>query len=1325
MIGNQTSVGPSDDARTSYIAPLLINISETVHVTRGREIVEIRGRHFGPVDSRNVITMIYTRPFDAKEKMLSYRALNCEVMVAHVSVNCSTAPGVGRNFRWISIVGGQHSPPSTFRTRYVAPRIQSFFVDTSSGTLATTGGERVVFRGTNMGPAGSNFTATYENPLANRYYAARTFVAPKCNVTTPHVEVTCLSAPGVGVLHYWQLAVGNQSTQVTNTSTSYTKPSITNFEDQYGGGGRGLDTSGGTFLTIIGLNFGPPVSLNVVNVTYRNPSLEGEYGNKYDPSSSCSVTSHTTVLCQTLAGSGKQFRWTINVGGQRSALTSNDSYTSYAAGPRIDTVRVIGGSVLDTAGGTKVNITGGNFGPTTNSGVYASYTNLRSAGSIFGLGSATYNATSCAVTVESSEIVCVSAPGVGFNQSWKVKVAGVTSEQYGRAWSRDSTAYGLPVISSFGIRSRNPGLSTDGGDVVNITGTNFGPESTNNDITATYENPSGDDRYLSGHTFEVDSCVVTVAHTRMSCTTTAGVGTNHKWRLTVGGQEGPFSVNTTRYRQPSISAFLMPDHRPDEIPTVGGPTIIFKGDNFGPVDSNGYPHNDVHAIARNTALFGLPSRGIQSDCNVTVNHTEMKCAVAAGVGHRLKWLVDVGAQESEPWAYNSTSYRIPNISSVVSPSGLLQTTGNESVLINGTDFGPDIPKDYKYLAGFYHNDALSNFAGSTFKTMRCRMLVAHISLQCWSAEGVGYSQYWWFSTGGQNGSTSADRTSYIPPNVTRLVVPNETFANFSRYDEKIITYGHSNLRTEGGDTVWLIGTNFGPVLRGNVVGATYRNEELSMLAGSTFNASGCEVIKDHSVIRCRTSAGVGHSQRWRPIVGEQTGVRSSNTTSYYPPLISGFRSASLERTWRRLSTRGNDTVTIIGEQFGPAVDANKIFMTYHNRNLSHMAGRLYRAINCSVTQEHTEVKCRTVEGVGSNHSWQALVGDQSSALSSYTSVHATTSYTRPSVLGVGGTTLLSTRGLDTLIIRGKNFGPVNSEACAVATETATDFDRRLSTKFINSTPPATKFGDARSSWSSLSITSESSGPVATATIPMSMDPFMTTTTSEAGTAEFSSGGMHEVLERRLSSVSVKRGADRCNPVFGIYGYSPGFGLRNYRAEKCNVTVAHEEIQCFSVPGVGHSFRWKVQVGEQVNNPLVESTVGAVPNISYLPPDITSITPNHGPSTGSTFVRVRGQNMGAPHLGNATIVMNDTTCDILAHDHELISCVVPAIPAAEYHPRVFVGDQFGNATTFHAHKAARLIPDLGPIRGGTKLRLEGVALADSRFIYLHFGGTIQK
>ena len=241
MIGNQTSVGPSDDARTSYIAPLLINISETVHVTRGREIVEIRGRHFGPVDSRNVITMIYTRPFDAKEKMLSYRALNCEVMVAHVSVNCSTAPGVGRNFRWISIVGGQHSPPSTFRTRYVAPRIQSFFVDTSSGTLATTGGERVVFRGTNMGPAGSNFTATYENPLANRYYAARTFVAPKCNVTTPHVEVTCLSAPGVGVLHYWQLAVGNQSTQVTNTSTSYTKPSITNFEDQYGGWAAGGD----------------------------------------------------------------------------------------------------------------------------------------------------------------------------------------------------------------------------------------------------------------------------------------------------------------------------------------------------------------------------------------------------------------------------------------------------------------------------------------------------------------------------------------------------------------------------------------------------------------------------------------------------------------------------------------------------------------------------------------------------------------------------------------------------------------------------------------------------------------------------------------------------------------------------------------------------------------------------------------------------------------------------------------------------------------------------------------------------------------------------
>merc|ERR1712196_126768 len=105
--------------------------------------------------------------------------------------------------------------------------------------------------------------------------------------------------------------------------------------------------------------------------------------------------------------------------------------------------------------------------------------------------------------------------------------------------------------------------------------------------------------------------------------------------------------------------------------------------------------------------------------------------------------------------------------------------------------------------------------------------------------------------------------------------------------------------------------------------------------------------------------------------------------------------------------------------------------TYHNANLSNLAGHKYHAINCSVTKDHIEIECLSVVGVGSNHSWQTKIGDQISPLSSSYSVHATTAYERPSVKGVAGTTLLSTRGSEELIIIGDNFGPISDKSCAI------------------------------------------------------------------------------------------------------------------------------------------------------------------------------------------------------------------------------------------------------------------------------------------------------
>ena len=77
----------------------------------------------------------------------------------------------------------------------------------------------------------------------------------------------------------------------------------------------------------------------------------------------------------------------------------------------------------------------------------------------------------------------------------------------------------------------------------------------------------------------------------------------------------------------------------------------------------------------------------------------MVCTLPEGVGYDLKWAARVGAQDSANWEYNMTSYYPPNITSVTAVPGLLSTAGNESVIINGTDFGPAMKSNDDFIFG--------------------------------------------------------------------------------------------------------------------------------------------------------------------------------------------------------------------------------------------------------------------------------------------------------------------------------------------------------------------------------------------------------------------------------------------------------------------------------------------------------------------------------------------------------------------------------------------------------------------------------------------------
>ncbi len=74
-------------------------------------------------------------------------------------------------------------------------------------------------------------------PFAPAIYANGTLLATQCQVTVAHVSVTCLTAPGVGTGHSWQLQVAGQWSNVYLhdfgngvLGTGYAAPTIAFFE---------------------------------------------------------------------------------------------------------------------------------------------------------------------------------------------------------------------------------------------------------------------------------------------------------------------------------------------------------------------------------------------------------------------------------------------------------------------------------------------------------------------------------------------------------------------------------------------------------------------------------------------------------------------------------------------------------------------------------------------------------------------------------------------------------------------------------------------------------------------------------------------------------------------------------------------------------------------------------------------------------------------------------------------------------------------------------------------------------------------------------------
>lgn len=625
-----------------------------------------------------------------------------------------------------------------------------------------------------------------------------------------------------------------------------------------------LSTRGGETITFTGFDLGDPAT-SVVTAWYYSSVTGANI-----TATSCQVEEKRYVLsCQTSAGAGAGYEWQVIVDGVRAAKTAPMT-TSYAA-PTISQLTFVPGVngwstsryMMRTIGGDTMQLYGDNFGPPG--------TELR----------VTYfnDDTEYVADVQSVDhglVQTTTASGVGTRLRWRVEFGGLQYTTPTNYYSQ----YAAPTLTSvFTPGSANDppdiydlqSLRTAGGQEVLLQGSQFGPF----DIVPVVE------VYRGGVQLQAQNCrkwSTGTAHTRISCDTPEGVGVSYAWRVQIGGQwTGSWSA--TSYRAPTIDSIEGPGT--ELAKTEGGEIVYLHGQDFGPVGP----------LASGAVTYGPEedvTRYLGEDCQVSVAHLTISCLTSPGVGSGFSWRVQIGGLFSNAFAAPNTGYAPPVVSVIElqnSPGVLareLLTPGNESVVLEGRNFGPD-------PGGI--DSVTYGPTGVEFVATDCRMPIAHTYIACDTVAGAGDALTWRLVVGGQESKDPS--TSYAPPQLLSST-PNASLATRGLGSQRVIISGINLGVNTFFDGAWL-----GP-------------------SGTEFSARGCNIEVDHVSVRCRVPSGSGKNLQWRVRVAGQTSAPMEITASYSPPRLTNIETyntavlAALPGP-----TEGGYFVLLQGVNFGP------------------------------------------------------------------------------------------------------------------------------------------------------------------------------------------------------------------------------------------------------------------------------------------------------------------------------------------------------------------------------------------------------------------------
>ena len=700
--------------------------------------------------------------------------------------------------------------------------------------------------------------------------------------------------------------------------------------------------------------------------------------------------------------------------------------------------------------------------------------------------------------------------------------------------------------------------------------------------------------------------------------------------------------------------------------TTGGELVSVIGTNFGPK----WPSSTNVTVEYGCDPI-MPENSCSyqaADCYVAAPNTRIDCVSVQGIGANQLWRVTVGDQQqvTDPIRDSSdfpqvTSYEPPRVQNIVSP--ILATAGGDTVLIIGHHFGPSGSQ----VSAFYGNYALRDSMCS---------VEDHTKIYCITVEGIGNNHWWIVEVGGQRSFTRSEweskasttgtvtasielTTSYAPPTILHLFPGGNTAL--------------TELRTAGGDVVYVHGTNYGP-LYDSESNPSHGTAAVLVTNGIYQSKIQCVVSVAHSELECVTPPGVGREYRLRVAIGGQLSEHPSNqTVSYRTPSLERVSGEGAEGS----PTEGGARVLLSGSSFGPGllVDASvgisqlhgslgapdsitAVALKYLNPVNVVTYGRQdkdewYEARSCSVIAFDSVVECETGPGTGYNHSWMIVIGDQASSI-----VDAGTSYAAPVVTHFSG---LSSNGVQTeggefLYIHGFNFGNDASKIERVSYDNgidhfnATDIDLVENHRVI-------KIRTAEGAGARLRVSVVIDGlrsglPRSTYRIP-----FINTVRGDPEGGFSTRGGEQLVI----------RGEDFGGPEyldFVVMGQN-----NDYQLSFCTTSVPHHEIRCTIPPGVGSDHPLFLSVEGQYSVPAPMTLSYAAPTLLFLfAPENQMMDIQTIPTPGTKLI-LAGEHLGRVEDGLQIFAATQIlTKNMVPQEFADVTC--SSLPYIPYSPNMY-------------------------------------------------------